>query len=354
MPDTDILIAGAGLAGLRLGGLLHDAGRDVRIVEARARVGGRILTHAGSDTDLGPSWFWPGQPRIAALAQELGLPVFEQHAAGKLVYQDAAGAVRRDLDMAPMAGALRIAGGMTALTDALATRLEDGVLALGHRLVSLSRRDGGIDAKLIVDGRETVLSARAVVLAVPPRVIAGTIAFDPPLSDQAHAATLAIPTWMAGHAKAVAIYDSPFWRAEGLSGDAISHIGPLAEIHDASPADGSCGALFGFFGVPASLRRDHADVLEDAVREQLGKLFGPEACAAHTLLLQDWAAEPLTATALDEVPPAGHPAYGMPPALRDLWEGSLILASTEMAPQFGGFLEGALEAAEQAERFLRR
>ncbi len=38
---------------------------------------------------------------------------------------------------------------------------------------------------------------------------------------------------MAGHAKVVALYERPFWREQGLSGDAISHCGTLAEIHDA-------------------------------------------------------------------------------------------------------------------------
>ena len=42
------------------------------------------------------------------------------------------------------------------------------------------------------------------------------------------------------------------------------------------------------------------------------------------------------------------PAYGLPKDLRSLWDGDLILGSTETAPQFGGFLEGAMAAADQA------
>lgn len=66
------------------------------------------------------------------------------------------------------------------------------------------------------------------------------------------------PTWMAGHAKVVAIYERPFWRDSGLSGFVSSRVGPLQEIHDASPEAGS-GALFGFLGIPVE------------VRQQLGK-----------------------------------------------------------------------------------
>ncbi|MFS0906790.1 hypothetical protein AB3N02_27595 [Priestia aryabhattai] len=58
---------------------------------------------------------------------------------------------------------------------------------------------------------------------------------------------------MAGQAKAVAIYDRPFWRELGLSGFVSSWVGPLQEIHDASPDVGS-GALFGFLGIPARMR----------------------------------------------------------------------------------------------------
>ncbi|MEM1154111.1 MAG: hypothetical protein AAGI44_08210 [Pseudomonadota bacterium] len=47
-----------------------------------------------------------------------------------------------------------------------------------------------------------------------------------------------VPTWMAGQAKVVAVYESPFWRDSGFSGDAMSRKGPLIEIHDASPASG--------------------------------------------------------------------------------------------------------------------
>jgi monoamine oxidase len=60
---------------------------------------------------------------------------------------------------------------------------------------------------------------------------------------------------MAGQAKAVAIYDRPFWRGSGLSGFVSSWFGPLQEIHDASPETRS-GALFGFFGMPAKARRE--------------------------------------------------------------------------------------------------
>ncbi|SMX42311.1 hypothetical protein [Octadecabacter ascidiaceicola] len=62
-----------------------------------------------------------------------------------------------------------------------------------------------------------------------------------------------IPTWMAGQAKAVAIYNAPFWREDALSGDAMSRHVPTVEIHDESPSKGEPYALFRFIGVPPQL-----------------------------------------------------------------------------------------------------
>ncbi len=292
---------------------------------------------------MGPAWLWPGQPRIAGLLDELGLPVFEQFAEGRLVFQDGQGAIRRDIEMAPMAGSLRVAGGLGALTDALVKDLPEDMIRLSSGATALTQGPGGITASLTSSTGPVHITARQVVLALPPRVIDAGISFDPELPPSAIAAMRAVPTWMAGHAKVIAIYRTPFWRSMGLSGDAISHIGPLAEIHDASPTDGGAGALFGFVGTPA---RRNQDALMQAARAQLADLFGEEAKAPLDMMLTDWAFDPMTATAADHTPPAGHPRYGTPPALADLWGGCLHLASTEMASAFGGFLEGALEAAE--------
>ena len=152
-------------------------------------------------------------------------------------------------------------------------------------------------------------------------------------------------TWMAGQAKAVAVYDRPFWREAGLSGDAMSRHGPMVEIHDASPHQGGPYALFGFIGVPPQARSDE-QALRQHLLAQLGRLFGAEAAEPKQLYVKDWAFDPFTATQADQRPLYAHPSYGMPRALADLWGGKLHMSGTETAPQFGGYLEGALEAAE--------
>lgn len=83
------------------------------------------------------------------------------------------------------------------------------------------------------------------------------------------------------------IYENPFWRDLGLSGEARSTVGVLGEIHDASMLGGAA-ALFGFFRISAQARgRAGDDVLRDRCRAQLGRLFGSKAAAPVADVIQD-------------------------------------------------------------------
>lgn len=347
--ECGTLIIGGGLSGLRLASLLNERGDDFMLFEGRDRLGGRILSknHQTGQFDLGPAWFWDGQPRIDALIRHYGLDRFEQYADGILTFEDEKGAVQRGRGFASMEGSFRLSGGLGALIHALADSLPRDRVQLSRKVTSLRRTADNIEV-ICADGQ--ILNAHRVVLALPPRV-AATLEFSPALSDMTIGALQNVATWMAGQAKAVAVYDKPFWREAGLSGDAMSRHGPMVEIHDASPAMGGPYALFGFIGVaPAARKNEHA--LRSAVITQFERLFGKEAATPRHLFLKDWAHDPFTSTALDHQPLYSHPTYGRPAALRDLWDNRLLFAGTEMAPQFGGYLEGALEAAEDALRLL--
>jgi len=326
----DILIIGGGLSGLALAKTLSARGQSFHLLEARDRLGGRILNehHGGAAFDMGPAWFWPGQPRIAALTTAFGLTRFEQFAEGLLTAEDAQGQVQHGRGFASMQGSYRLQGGFGALIDALAADLPRATITRQAEVTQLQKHADHINVTAS-DGR--TWTARQVVLALPPR-IAATLTYAPALPAAALSAMQNIPTWMAGQAKAIAIYDTAFWRDNGLSGDAHSRHGPMVEIHDASPADAGPFALFGFLGVPPVARQDTA-LLHDAVL---------------TLSIKDWAFDPWTATTADHAPLTAHPAYGLPSALAEIWDNALIFSGTETAPQFGGFLEGALEAAEIA------
>ncbi len=348
---TTTLIIGGGLSGLNLAAMLSEAGHDFHLVEARDRLGGRILTasQGGRQFDLGPAWFWPGQPRIDALIQKLDLARFEQYAHGALTFEDEHGTVERGRGFASMQGSYRLEDGLSALTDAIASHIPNDRISVNSVVTSLRKSPHGVTATT-TGGVE--INAKNVVFALPPRLVR-QFNFAPALPLSTLNTMESIATWMAGQAKAVAVYDTPFWREAGLSGDAMSRRGPMVEIHDASPSSGGPYALFGFIGVPAQTRGD-ATGLRQAVVAQLTRLFGERASQPLDVFVKDWAFDRFTSAEMDMQPLYAHPTYGLPPELKDVWNGRLIFSGTETASHFGGYLEGALEASENALTLLEK
>src|SRR5262249_15838462 len=83
--DADEVVVGAGIAGLIAARDLAAAGREVVVLEARVRIGGRVLNHQLSDgttVELGGQWIGPTQLRMAKLTAELGLETFPTYNTG--------------------------------------------------------------------------------------------------------------------------------------------------------------------------------------------------------------------------------------------------------------------------------
>jgi monoamine oxidase len=350
MLETEVAIIGGGLAGLNAARLLHGAGVDFQLFEARDRLGGRILTvdeaGAPADTgfDLGPSWFWPQmQPSIGALVRELGLSSFPQASDGDLMFERTPHeGPKRYPGMRQEPQSMRLSGGTGALVHRIAQDLPRDRLHLGTPVEALMME--GARVVMCLPGRK--ISAGHVIAALPPRIMAEAIRLTPALT----AGTLDLwrdtATWMAPHAKFLALYDRPFWREAGLSGTAQSMVGPMAEIHDASTADGRA-ALFGFLGIsPGERARLGQDVLTRACVQQLARLFGPKAAQPRATLFKDWAADPMTATASDQQA-SGHPHPATSRVGGD-WAGVLSLAGSEVSPTEPGYLSGAAEASSRA------
>ncbi len=353
--QTNVAIIGGGLSGLFAAHLLQARGQhDFVIFEARERFGGRIHSVGlGADTerfDLGATWFWPEmQPELMAWVQRLGLSVMPQHEQGDMmVEQRMAHPAMRVPGWASSPPGVRLRGGMAALIDALAMNLPSAAVQLGVKVTSARAQGNRVHIGAVNQaGQAMDCAASHVLLAVPPRLAAAHLHFTPSLPDEWMRAWQRCATWMAPHAKYVAVYPTPFWRSLGLSGAGRSAVGPLVEIHDASTA--SHGALFGFMGVPALQRRAAGqDDLRRLCRAQLMRLFGEQAAHPQVEFLQDWAQEPFTAATADQHAGGEHPSSPPIEAVTGAWAGRLYGAGSEWSSTFPGYVAGAIDAAGAA------
>lgn len=355
-------IIGGGLCGVALARSLHRQGRGAALFEARSRLGGRILSTAcaksGMTIDLGPSWFWPDtQPLITRLIADLDLVDFDQHDEGIVLHL-------RDPDKAPEGsnvvgvhgGARRLEGGMVRLVKALAADLPRHLIYFDHVLTGLSDRSDHIALAFRVADGLVEFRAHRVVLAVPPRLVAEHIRFEPALDDATREAMRNAPTWMASQAKVVIGYDRPLWRQAGQSGNAfVTHEqAVIGEIFDACDMTSGKAALGGFLALSPELRESFSVGLPMLMASQMSQVFGPD-LEAGAQSYQDWAAEPFTCSTLDrDSREAEHSHMANPLLRRALWGGKLHLGGSETARRGAGYLEGALEAARRIDRELGR
>ena len=360
--DIEIAIVGAGLCGLALARTLRARGQSCLLFEARTRLGGRILgvrSTGGMALDLGPTWFWPeSEPHMAALVAELGLEAFPQHDSGAVLRMRDPEKDAEAFDQAIHGGAQRLGGGMAGLVQALSGSVPADTLRLGHELVALTDVGAHLELRFRnpAAAAETVIRARRVVLAVPPRVLLEGVRFTPALDPQLVEAMRATPTWMATQAKALMAYPQAFWRAAGQSGNAfVRHErAVLGEIFDAcggSDPKQDGAALGGFVAMNPEQRTQFEMGMPMLVRSQLVQLFG-EAAEHGELHLHDWAGEAHTCAALDRADPASDPEYGHPALTRSWCGGRLLFGSSETAQHGGGHMEGALDAALRLQHAL--
>jgi monoamine oxidase len=354
MPDNDIgsIIIGAGISGIYAASLLAEKGESFVVLEARDRVGGRILSpeHQGYVTDLGPSWYWPEiNPRINRLVQELGLSGYPQYQDGFARFQTPDGRVRTISGYRMEPESWRIDGGMIALVEGLRRKIPAESILLNHPVCELERKADHVVVGVGAAGQEPRcrFQASRVLLALPPRLAAASILFTPELSHELTQAMLRTSTWMAGQAKFFALYDRADWRGVGLSGEGFSQYGPLSEIHDASNGADEPFGLTGFVGIPAAQRKDEQGVVQ-AILHQLQLFYGEPAGNPTAVFYQDWAGEEFTATEYDQRAAHDHPVYQPPAGKTDIWDGLLVFLGSETADDLGGYIEGALASAERA------
>jgi monoamine oxidase len=327
---VDVVIVGAGPSGLRVAGLLHQAGLSVAILEASDRVGGRLLT-VEPGLDLGATWFWQNESEVLEVISEHGLETFPQHSLGNAMYQVPGNVVQLEGNPLNHNG-WRIVGGMAQIAYVLTKDFPITSLSLATKVTAID-----IEDEITVVTDKGNWNCRYVVIALPPATAMSGITFNPRLPEDVEKTASLTPVWMGAIRKVVAVYNTPFWRNNGLAGSAISHSGPLREIHDMSDTTGSFGALFGFASAPIS---------ELEAIAQLVDIFGPQAQEPVSILIHDWSESEFTSPAnVGELTDYG--LFGSTLLTQTHCDGRLLFTSTETSTQAAGHIQGALSAAKR-------
>lgn len=349
--DCDVVVVGAGLSGLASAHLLCEAGLKTIVLEAADRIGGRIHSLWDSSSgdyiaDLGPTWVWPSyQPIIAQWLERLDIRTFSQFESGNAVFEFDTETPVRHYPALMQHGIRRIHGGPQELINTLSSSLPKDTITTGHAVTAVAINEGTVVVSTASPTAPTI-RAKRIVVAVPLRIASHTITWPPCLEKNILHQMSETPTWMATQAKAVVLYDEPFWRERELSGRVASQVGPLVEVHDHSLPDGGQACLFGFIGLPPGELRFNREKLQDQINQQLVRCFGEEAQKITEIHIEDWAINSLICTDLDLTTPPTHPEI-VSDLLRVPHCGDRIYFSVaETALQSPGLIEGAFAASE--------
>jgi monoamine oxidase len=240
----------------------------------------------------------------------------------------------------------RFVGGSQVVSQRLATKLGSRVVL--HSPVRSVVQDGH---GVTVTSDRVEVHAKQVIVAIPP-ILLKDIHFAPDVPRmRRNLARRIIP----GHLiKWEAVYDRPFWRDTGLSGQAVADVGPVRTTFDNSPPSGKPGILFGFIGgsEAAKVAKLGARARRDVVLSAFETYFGRQARTLVNSFEMDWTKEAWTRGC-----PVGytHPGtlrrYG--PALRVPFR-RVHWAGTEVATYWSGYMDGAVRSGETAAKEVAR
>jgi putrescine oxidase len=182
----------------------------------------------------------------------------------------------------------RIVGGSQLIPIRLAERLGDRVV-LGAPVRTCRWHDDLV----VVEAGEHSVTARRAIVAIPPN-LTGAIRFDPVLPAWRMRAEQAIS--QGSVIKVLAVYDHPFWREDGLAGEAFAPYQLVHEAYDNSPPSGEPGVLVTFLAGEYCeyAERIGPEARRSEVLDGLATFFGDEALRPVDYIEVDWSAEEWT------------------------------------------------------------
>ncbi|MEL7219795.1 MAG: FAD-dependent oxidoreductase [Bacteroidota bacterium] len=222
---------GAGLCGLTTAYLLQKAGYEAIILEARDRIGGRILTSAtagATPLEMGATWLGKKHTNLLALLQELELDIYPQHLGGTAIYEPISTSPPQLVTLPPNdEPSYRIKGGTSALIDALRSSLNTSNIHLGVMVKNVHQRT---DKRIDVITQQATFTADRVIVTLPPYLWQSTIAFEPTLPHELTHSAKHTHTWMGESIKVGLRYAEPFWRKADSSGTIFSNVGYPGDV----------------------------------------------------------------------------------------------------------------------------
>ncbi|BBY95687.1 monoamine oxidase [Mycobacterium gallinarum] len=234
----------------------------------------------------------------------------------------------------------RPVGGMGAIHRAIAAELGD-VIHLSQPVRSVTQDDGGVTVR----SDDMVVRARRAIVAVPVSIVSQII-FEPMLPVDRAFLQQRMPSGAVY--KIAVIYDEPFWRADGLSGQSFAP-GSMANLTIDSCTDkGTPGSLTVITEGPVAREMTKLSEAErrQAVLAAVAERFGDKALTPVDYVEQNWTIERYSGGGMiAHTPPGVLTEFG--PALREPC-GRIHWAGTESSARMYGFIDGAVRSGERA------
>ncbi|WP_326545402.1 FAD-dependent oxidoreductase [Mycolicibacterium sp. ND9-15] len=256
-----------------------------------------------------------------------------------LAYANSSGGLTRLISTSGGAQQSRIVGGSQRITLAMAADLGESI-RLNAAVRGIDWRDG---VELATD--IGTVRARQVIVAMSP-TLAGRLNYHPALPADRDQLTQRMPNGSV--IKCMAVYDEPFWRANGLSGQGVSVTGPVKVFFDNSPPSGRPGILLGFLEGNQARKFGRLDrqARREAVLADFTKMFGPRASRPDEYIDKAWADDEWTRGCYGAfLPPNTWTSVGS--ALRTPI-GPIHWAGAETATRSMGYMDGAISSGEHA------